>query len=222
MNKLNIGLLGRLLIILQTTSQGLQFLILFLCPPGVGPRYRPRISSWSWPAAGTRPSARLTVWGPCGPGPSSYLTDPITQRAALWVTTSADTPQTGTHHHPSHSFKLSSDWVRPDVGGGLAAPPCGPSARCGAPDWTELLPRQAIGGRDTRAQNVYTQTTTTAAVNEAIMSRGSHVDSVLQDSVHRDTVRVDLNTFPVSKHSSSQIFFVLFKPPRGRRAGGIF
>lgn len=49
--------------------------------------------------------------------------------------------------------------------------------------------------------------TTTAAVNEAIMSGGSHVDSVLQDSVHRDTVRVDLKTFPVSKHKSSQIFF---------------
>lgn len=73
--------------------------------------------------------------------------------------TSADTPQTGKHDHASHSFKLfsSSDWVRPDVGGGLAAPPCGPSERCGAPDWTELLPRQAIGGRDTTAQNFYTQ-----------------------------------------------------------------
>lgn len=73
--------------------------------------------------------------------------------------TSADTPQTGKHDHASHSFKLfsSSDRVRPDVGGGLAAPPCGPSERCGAPDWTELLPRQAIGGRDTTAQNLYTQ-----------------------------------------------------------------
>lgn len=78
--------MDRLFIFLQTTLQGLQFLILFFCPPGTRPWARPHISSWSWPAAGTWPSARLTAWVPCGPGPSSYLTDPITQRAALWVT----------------------------------------------------------------------------------------------------------------------------------------
>lgn len=44
------------------------------------------ISSWSWPAAGTRPSALLTARVPCRPGPSSCPTDPTTQRAALWVT----------------------------------------------------------------------------------------------------------------------------------------
>lgn len=111
--------------------------------------------------------------------------------------TSADTPQTGKHDHASDYFKhfFPSDWVRPDVGGGLAAAPCGPSARYRAPDWTELLPRQAFGGRDTTAQDFYTQSTT-PAVNEAIMSRGNHVDSVHQDSVHRDMVRVGLKTFP--------------------------
>lgn len=101
MNKLNIGLLDRLLITLQATSQGLLFLIVFLCPPGTVLRCRPRISSWSWPAAGTRPSARLTVWVPCGPGPSSYLTDPIIQRAALWVTPLLTRPklENTTMHH---------------------------------------------------------------------------------------------------------------------------
>lgn len=85
--------------------------------------------------------------------------------------TTADTPHTGKHVHASHYFKTfffsPSDWARPDVGGGLAAAPCGASARYWAADWTELLPRQAIGGRDARAQDFYTQSTTTAAVNEA-------------------------------------------------------
>lgn len=70
----------------QRAHWGLHFLILFLCRPGTGPWARPHISSSSWPAAGTRPSAPLTVWVPCGSGPSSYLTERITQRAALWVT----------------------------------------------------------------------------------------------------------------------------------------
>lgn len=111
-----------------------------------------------------------------------------------------------TRHHINLFSLTSSDWVRPDVGGGLAAAPRGPGARYRAPEWPELLPRQAIGGRDATAQDFYTQSTTSAAVKEAIMSTGSHVDSVHQDSVHRDTVRVGLKTFPVSKHSSSQGF----------------
>lgn len=134
--------------------------------------------------------------------------------------TSADTPQTGTHDHASHDFKLfcPSDWARPVVGGGLDAAPCGPSARYRAPDWTELLPRQAIGGRDARAQDFYTQSTNTTTVNEAIGSRGSRVDSVHHDSVHTHThtVRVDLKTLPLSKHSSSQIF-TLLTPAKGER-----
>lgn len=105
--------MDRLFIFLQTTLQGLQFLILSFCPPGTRPWARPHISSWSWPAAGTWPSARLTAWVPCGPGPSSYLTDPITQRAALWVTPYTyiciyihiHTPQTGKHDHASDYFK---------------------------------------------------------------------------------------------------------------------
>lgn len=96
-NKLKIG--SAFLFFCKLLFQG--SLILCLCPPGTGPRLRPPISSWSWPAAGTRLSARLTVWVPCERGPSSYLTDPITRRAALWVT-----PQTGTHNHPSHYFEL--------------------------------------------------------------------------------------------------------------------
>lgn len=77
-----------------------------LCPPGTGPQAHPRISSWSWPAAETRNSARLTVWVLCGSGPSSYLTDPITQRAALWDTPLLIPPQIRKHDQASHYFKL--------------------------------------------------------------------------------------------------------------------
>lgn len=70
----------------QRAQWGLKLLILSLCPPGMRPWACPRISSSSWPAAGTWPSAQLSVRVPCGPGPSSYHTGPTTQRAAPWVT----------------------------------------------------------------------------------------------------------------------------------------
>lgn len=75
------------------------------------------------------------------------------------------------------------------MGGGLAAAPCGPSAGHRAADRTELLPRQAVGGGDARTEDLYTQHTKSAALNEAILSRGSHVHSVHQNSVHRDPVK---------------------------------
>lgn len=100
------------------------------------------------------------------------------------------------HHIPP---LFSSDGVRPDVGGGLAAAPRVPSARHRAPDWTELLPRQAVGGGDARAEDFYTQCT--KPLTEAVMSRKNHVHSVHQDSVRRDTVRgtysVGVKTIPV-------------------------
>lgn len=88
------------------------------------------------------------------------------------------------HHIPS---LFSLDGVRPHMGGGLAAAPRVPSARHRAPDWTELLPRQAVGGGDARAEDFYTQCT--KSLTEAVMSRRSRAHSVHQDSVHRDTVR---------------------------------
>lgn len=42
------------------------------------------------------------------------------------------------------------------MGGGLAAPALSPSPGRGAPDRAELLPRQAIGGRDAAAQDAAT------------------------------------------------------------------
>lgn len=95
----------------QRAQWGLKVLILSLCPPGMGPWARPHISSSSWPAAGTWPSAQLTVRVPCGPGPSSYHTDPTTQRAAPWVTPLAASagpswhiPHWKTWYRASHLF----------------------------------------------------------------------------------------------------------------------
>lgn len=49
------------------------------------------------------------------------------------------------------------EWVRPVVGGGLAAVSRGTGQRHWAPGWTKLLPRQVISGRDATAQDISTE-----------------------------------------------------------------
>lgn len=141
--------------------------------PGTRPDPYRHISSLSWQVAGIHPSPPLTVWVLCRPGPSSCHTDPIIPKPVLWVTPltlhvslplwkPADTSYGGKVRWQlikSNSIFLmfsSSEWIRPNVGGGLAAASRGPSARCWAPDRTELLPWQVIGARDATAQDTST------------------------------------------------------------------
>ena len=132
------------------------------------------ISSSSWPAVGTRPSALLTVRVLCRPSPSSCLTDLTTQRAVLWVhTTNLSPNRFSTTCWQSLRWKrwpklriadaflfiffyFSSGWVGLDVGGGVAAVSLRASPRHRAPDRTQLLPRQDISGGDATAQDAST------------------------------------------------------------------
>lgn len=147
--------------------------MVFLVSPGTRLPSR-HISSWSWPAVATRPSALITARARSRPRPSSCPTDLTTQRAVLWVTRPPhhtllqkpcwQIPQwkqwpqllfsSFTLRFPS--AYLSSDWVRSQVGGRLAAVSHRSGPRHRAPDGTELLPRQVISGGDATAQDVST------------------------------------------------------------------